>query len=119
VWLNGRNDWIYRHLDEGSKRMIELARKYERTDKRLKIRALNQMARELLLAQSSDWAFIITTNTTVEYAVNRTKTHIDRLLSLYSEIENDSIDEDKLKTLEWVDSIFPSIDFRVYAKQVG
>ncbi|WP_292588813.1 glycoside hydrolase family 57 protein [Mesotoga sp. UBA5557] len=119
VWLNGRNDWIYRHLDEGSRRMIELARKFERTDDALRIRALNQMARELLLAQSSDWAFIITTNTTVEYAVNRTKTHIDRLLRLYGEIESNSIDESRLKTLEWIDSIFPHIDFRVYAKQVG
>ena len=119
VWLNGRNDWIYRHLDEGVRRMIELARKYEKTEDRLKIRALNQMARELLLAQSSDWAFIITTNTTVEYAVNRTKTHINRLLTLYGEIETGTIDVERLKTLEWIDGIFSSIDFRVYSRQVG
>ncbi len=119
VWLNGRNDWIYRHLDEGTRLMIELARKYERTEEKLKIRALNQMARELLLAQSSDWAFIVTTNTTVEYAVNRTRSHLERLLSLYREIESNNIDEERLNTLEWIDSIFQGIDFRVYAKQVG
>lgn len=119
VWLNGRNDWIYKHLDEATKKMIELARKYERTQDQLKIRALNQMSRELLLAQSSDWAFIITTNTTVEYAVNRTKTHISRFLKLYEEIESNSIDSAKLNTLEWIDGIFSGIDFRVYSKQVG
>ncbi|NLI06085.1 MAG: DUF1957 domain-containing protein, partial [Thermotogaceae bacterium] len=98
---------------------IELARKYKKTEDKLKIRALNQMARELLLAQSSDWAFIITTNTTVEYAVNRTKTHINRLLTLYGEVESNTIDEERLKTLEWIDGIFSSIDFRVYSRQVG
>jgi 1,4-alpha-glucan branching enzyme len=31
--------------------------------------ALNQAAREVLLAQSSDWAFIMKTGTMVEYAI--------------------------------------------------
>ena len=35
----------------------------------IKSRALNQAARELLLAQSSDWPFIMKTGTVVEYAV--------------------------------------------------
>jgi 1,4-alpha-glucan branching enzyme len=76
------------------------------------------MARELLLAQSSDWAFIMTTGTTVEYAVNKTKTHLNRFRELKKELENDNIDENKLKTLEWIDSIFDDIDFRVYAKEI-
>ncbi len=39
----------------------------------LEARALNQAARELMLAQSSDWAFIMKTGTVVEYAVRRTQ----------------------------------------------
>ena len=35
------------------------------------VRALNQAARELMLAQSSDWTFIMTTGTTVPYATRR------------------------------------------------
>ena len=46
-------------------------------------RALNQAARELLLAQASDWAFIMKTNTTVEYAKKRTRDHIARFDYLY------------------------------------
>ena len=60
VWLNGSNDWIYPHLDMAAERMVELARRYEKPNER-EGRALNQAARELLLAQSSDWAFIMKT----------------------------------------------------------
>ncbi len=75
VWLEGSNDWIYRHLHEGADRMVELAR--ENPDPTpLRRRALNQAARELLLAQSSDWAFIMKTGTMVDYAVQRTRVHV-------------------------------------------
>ncbi|TYB94821.1 MAG: DUF1957 domain-containing protein [Kosmotoga sp.] len=117
VWLNGSNEWIYRHLDSAAENMINLSKKYYHAN-RLQERVLNQMARELLLAQSSDWAFIMTTGTTVEYAVNKTKTHLNRFRELKKELENDNIDENKLKTLEWIDSIFSNIDFRVYAKEL-
>jgi 1,4-alpha-glucan branching enzyme len=117
VWLNGSNEWIYRHLDNAAENMINLASKHYQA-KGLQERVLNQMARELLLAQSSDWAFIMTTGTTVEYAVNKTKTHLNRFRELKKELENDNIDENKLKTLEWIDSIFDDIDFRVYAKEI-
>ncbi|OAA30418.1 glycoside hydrolase [Kosmotoga arenicorallina S304] len=115
VWLNGKNDWIYRHLDEMIEKMIFLAREYYNEKDSLKIRALNQMARELLLAQSSDWAFIMTTGTTVEYAVNRTKTHIKRFNDLLNRLKNNTLDPNELETLEWIDGIFKDIDYRIYA----
>ena len=49
--------------------MIELAKR-EPADE-LEWRALNQAARELLLAQASDWAFIMRTGTMVPYAVTK------------------------------------------------
>ena len=62
VWLNGTNDWIYQHLHVMADRMVELANMYSNPDENL-LRALNQAARELLLAQSSDWAFIMNSGT--------------------------------------------------------
>ena len=64
VWCEGSNDWIYPHLHEGADRMVELARTFPDVPP-LKRRALNQAARELLLVQSSDWAFIMKTGTMV------------------------------------------------------
>lgn len=41
-------------------RMVELANEFANEKDKLKVKALNQCARELLLLQSSDWNFIIT-----------------------------------------------------------
>lgn len=115
VWLEGSNDWLYRHLHEAADRMVELARNHQDNGNALKRRALNQAARELLLAQSSDWAFIMKTGTMVEYACERTKVHILNFNHLYEEIRNSDIDEPWLCQIETRHNIFPDIDYRVYA----
>jgi 1,4-alpha-glucan branching enzyme len=114
VWCNGTNDWIYRHLHEAAWRMTEYARKYPSPDGNLR-RALNQMARELLLAQSSDWAFIMNSGTMVEYAVKRTKEHIWRFNRLYEDIKHLRLDMNFVAELEWKDNIFPNVDYRAYS----
>jgi 1,4-alpha-glucan branching enzyme len=113
VWCEGSNDWIYRHLHEGADRMVELARANHDVPP-LKRRALNQAARELLLVQSSDWAFIMKTGTMVEYAHERTKVHVLNFNHLYEQIKHDSIDESWLSEIERRHNLFPDIDYRVY-----
>lgn len=115
VWLNGSNDWIYPHLDEMAERMTRLANDFYNEVDPVKIRALRQAMRELLLAQSSDWAFIMSTGTTVEYAVNRTKQHIFRFNQLYEALYKGEIDEACLGYYEWIDGIFSDPDYRLYA----
>jgi 1,4-alpha-glucan branching enzyme len=73
------------------------------------------MARELFLAQSSDWAFLMTTETATEYSVRRTKEHIHNFLRLRELVDNRDFDYDFLMKLETKNSIFPEIDFRVYS----
>jgi 1,4-alpha-glucan branching enzyme len=113
VWLNGKNDWIYPHLDKAAQRMIGLAQDYPDAQG-LTERALQQAARELLLAQASDWAFIMHTGTMVDYAVKRTKEHVLRLFRLHDQIRSAHIDEPWLSYLEGRDNLFPEIDYRVY-----
>lgn len=113
MWLQGANDWIYRHLHMASERMTELAKTYPAGDGLLK-RALNQALRELLLAQSSDWAFIMATGTHPDYAFRRTKDHLLRFTRLYEEIKTNAIDENWLADIEYKDNIFPEIDYRVH-----
>jgi 1,4-alpha-glucan branching enzyme len=114
VWLEGSNDWIYRHLHEGADRMVELARNNPSPDA-LRRRALNQAARELLLAQSSDWAFIMKSGTMVEYAEQRTRTHVHNFNHLYETINRNEIDEGWLSEVERRHNLFPLIDYRLYA----
>lgn len=113
VWLEESNDWIYPHLHLAGQRMVELAKSHPSpTD--LEERALNQAARELLLAQSSDWAFIMKTGTTVEYAQQRTRDHLSRFNRLYDEIRGRTLSAGWLTQVEQRDNIFPRLDYRVY-----
>ncbi|AZO94125.1 1,4-alpha-glucan branching protein domain-containing protein [Halocella sp. SP3-1] len=116
VWLNGTNDWIYRHLHQAELKLIELADcfAYLNDQKDKRYRTLNQLVRELLLAQSSDWAFIMKADTMVDYAVLRTKKHLHNFSQLVEGIERNNIDLTKLTELEKEDNIFPAIDFKIY-----
>jgi 1,4-alpha-glucan branching enzyme len=113
VWLDGTNDWIYRHLHKAAERMIALANDI-RQPTPLERRALDQAARELLLAQSSDWAFIMKTGTMVEYAIRRTKEHVLRFTRLHDQLRSRQLDEGWLHSVESKDNIFPEIDHTVY-----
>jgi 1,4-alpha-glucan branching enzyme len=77
-------------------------------------RALNQALRELLLAQSSDWGFILGTGTHTSYAVKRTKDHLLRFNQIYEDIKCASIDDRWLADIEHKDNLFPNIDYQVH-----
>jgi 1,4-alpha-glucan branching enzyme len=115
VWLDSCNDWIYPHLHMATDRMVELARSHSDGNcDELTRRALNQAARELMLAQSSDWAFILKTGTVTGYAVDRLKLHTGIFNRLYEEIRARRIDEAWLSTIEKKDNLLPQMDFRFY-----
>ena len=118
VWLNGSNDWIYPHLHKCAERMGELAKHPGRAVPLVE-RAVKQAMRELLLAQSSDWAFIMTTATAVEYAVKRSESHIERFNHLYDQVQNGTIDEVYLADIEGKDTIFPFADPDLYLPITG
>lgn len=116
VWLNPANDWIYREIHSCEDKMLWLTSKYiDVID--LQKRVLNQAARELMLGEASDWAFIIKNNTTVNYAKKRFFTHVGRFNKLYEGIINEEIDEKWLREIEELDNIFPNIDYRIYRKE--
>jgi 1,4-alpha-glucan branching enzyme len=113
VWLNGKNDWLYRHLHRAAEKMIVLATNFPRTEDILK-NALNQAARELLLAQSSDWPFIITSGTMDLYAQSRITSHLTRFFQLEKQIWENNIDLPWLQRLEATDNLFPHLDYRLF-----
>lgn len=108
VWLNGENDWIYRHLHAGADVMEELVASHPQPSG-LTGRALNQAGRELLLAEASDWTFMINSGDMREYATAGIKTHLLRLHRLRDQITMGQIDEADLQNLEAQDNIFATI----------
>lgn len=115
VWLNPSNDWIYRHMHRAETTLVDLADLYPSAEGNVR-RALNQAARELLLAQSSDWAFIIKTGTAVQYAVQRISDHVSRFNQLTSHLGEGHVNEEELHDIEKRDNIFPDIDYSIYSR---
>ena len=109
VWLNETNAWIYPHLRVAQERMTQLARRYGKAVG-VKRRALRQAARELLLAQASDWPFILRTGTSPGYATQRIKDHVLRFNTLYHQMVHGPLDEPWLRQLEQRDNLFPDVN---------
>ncbi len=113
VWLNGSNDWIYPYLHAAVERMSALRRRFPDSSGMARL-TLNQAARELLLAQASDWAFIMKTGSAVDYAVHRFKTHIHRFHRFADMAEQTRYDERYLREVTARDNLFPDMDYRVF-----
>lgn len=116
VWIDGKNDWIYPHIHRAIERMVELVRRYP-DESGLKERALAQAAREVLLSQSSDWAFIMRAGTTVPYAERRVKEHIYNFTTIYDGLCRGSVDTEWLTRLERRHNLFPELDYRVFSSR--
>jgi 1,4-alpha-glucan branching enzyme len=121
VWLNERNSWMYPYQHDTERRMTDLVDRFAAEAARTggllatENRLLKQLARELLLGESSDWAFQIYQGTTVEYSTRRFESHIHRFDLLAKMLESGDVDHELLAEIERRDNIFPEIDYSVYA----
>lgn len=116
-WLNEQTDWIYPQLLECSLRMEQLVQAHG-TGTRvtpLTHRVLQQCMRELLLAQGSDWPFIINDGTSTEYAARRVKDHVARFHALADALAAEAVHEETLAALEYLDNPFPNVDYTLFA----
>ena len=83
---------------------------------------MQQLCRELLLLESSDWQFLITTGAARDYAEMRFLTHNDQFLELKTIWEAFERDQQlnehmqsRLAAIEERDNIFPGIDPSMWA----
>jgi 1,4-alpha-glucan branching enzyme len=114
VWLNESNEWIYPHLRVAQERMTALADAHPDATG-LELRALRQAGRELLLAQSSDWPFILRSGTSPQYARTRVKEHLLRFIALHEQLTITRVDEAWLARIEAMDNLFPDLDYRYWS----
>jgi len=116
TWLDVSNDWIYRHLYQSMDRMTELAERFP-DDTGLKERALNQAAREILLAQSSDWPSLLYRQDSTEYARHQTENALRNFTTIYEALGSNYISTEWLTNLEKRHNIFPNINYRVFRRK--
>jgi 1,4-alpha-glucan branching enzyme len=113
-WCDGDNHWVYRHLHGAGRRMVTLAHRHPSPAPQV-ARALNQAARELLLAQASDWPFIMRTGTTSEYARHRFQGHLGRFRRITDDLaDGREPDPAWLAGVEAADNLFPDLSYQVY-----
>jgi 1,4-alpha-glucan branching enzyme len=113
VWLNEKNHWILPHLNIAQQRMTDLVRRFPQPDD-LHERALKQAGRELLLAQASDWPFILRTGTSPEYARSRVTAHLLAFNTLFEQLGSGLLDQAFLQQLEARDNLFPELNYRYW-----
>ncbi len=105
VWLNGSNSWIYNHLHHEEERLKKM-NKGEKLDREI----ISLMITELLLAQSSDWAFLITTKDNKQYAEMRGKEHISNFNKLSDMLKTGLIEKEFIDRLKAKDSLFKGVE---------
>lgn len=114
-WINEENDWIYPFLHKAAEEMEQLVVDFRQITVSIRQeRALNQALRSLLLAQSSDWPFMMKSGTAIEYANKKITDYLARFNYLHDCIRRNKINEHYLLALEIMDNVFPAIDFRRY-----
>ena len=75
MWLNQSNAWTQPLLRQATAQWLNWLEKSARMDS-LEIRHFNQATRELLLAQSSDWPFLLNAGTAGDYPSRRIQGHL-------------------------------------------
>lgn len=99
VWVGKESAHLWRHIHHATRYASFLVSKYCNLEGD-RGRALDQLIRELLLAQSSDWAFILTTATVREYAEARVRAHVHRLRHLGHLVEKEELSEDDVAFID-------------------
>lgn len=116
VWLERSNAWAYRNVLRAGELMIEMAERFS-DSVGLKERALNQCARELLLAQCSDWALMMKTGASATFARERVERSVRNVFRIYEMLSRNEVDTEWITGLEKRDKIFPEINFRVFRRK--
>ena len=115
TWLNEGTAWMWDELGRLAREVDALGGSPPPSDP-FRERATRQAVRELLLAQSSDWPFLVTTGQAADYAIERFRSHTHRLRrALALARDGDASDEVELRSLERADNPFPDVsleDFR-------
>jgi 1,4-alpha-glucan branching enzyme len=88
-WLNDTNAWVVPQWQRASQAMVRRVSQGVANHRQREL--LDQAGRELLLAQSSDWSFILRAGTTTDLARERIERHLDRFWRLIGAIEKGSI----------------------------
>ncbi|MBI5376139.1 MAG: DUF1957 domain-containing protein [Candidatus Schekmanbacteria bacterium] len=88
LWFNERTEWTWGYIYDAEKIFKSMYRKVSEQNIEEAKPYMGQMLREILLLQSSDWQFLISTSTASDYAEKRICEHFDNFTKLSKVCEN-------------------------------
>jgi len=117
-WLNDSNAWVIPEWQRAARAMVRRVNRGVANPAQRDL--LSQAGRELLLAQSSDWSFILRAGTTTELARERIERHLDRFWRLIDAIESNTLPPQQwLEALQLEDGLFPRLNAADWVSQPG
>ena len=121
IWMNDWTKWTWKLIYQAEDTFVKAVQEHDRKDK-LARRILKQLARELLLLESSDWQFLISTWSARDYSENRITFHwenFSKLFEHYSEYAETGKffkeGEALLEELERNDNVFKEVNIDHWA----
>ena len=115
TWLAPQTQWMWDGIRSAAARVRGLADAPPRDA--LRKRAADHALRELLLLESSDWPFLVTTGQAGDYATERFRSHAQRLQrSLEIAAHGTTEDEVELRSLQHADNPFPDARIEDFAE---
>ncbi len=109
-WLNSETDWIWPRLKAAAE-ACEHCRPSDAGGDDMYDRMAQHARRCLLLAESSDWPFILRSGTTVEYAEKRILHYLKTVHFLAQQLESGTaLESGQMDALEYLTPIFPKVD---------
>lgn len=120
VWQNEKVNWMWDDIHAAELAMEELLNAHP-SPTEAEERLLRQAARELMLMQSSDWPFLVTTHQAEEYAAERFKSHAERFERLAGFLKDGRAPHAAalkyLSEVEALDNCFADVDPRWFARR--
>lgn len=118
TWNNADTAWMWPIIGGAQRRMEAIAAAHTQATGET-ARALAQLARELLLLESSDWPFLVTTGQARAYAELRFNQHVERFGQLADALERGEIDDAIVDDLWERDKLFPDIELTDFLAREG
>ncbi len=114
--LDSSNNWTMRYVRKATERMIDLTERFP-SETGLKSRLLNIAAREVLLAQSSEWAKMIHDGQLPVFASDEFKKNILAFTTVFDSLASNTVSTEWLTTMEKTHPIFPWINYHIFGRK--
>ncbi len=111
--LDTSNGWMLEYARKACERMIYLAERFP-DDSGLKARTLNLAAKEVLLAQSSDWPAMLSQRVFPEYAESQFKKNVLAFTTVFDSLGASTISTEWLTNMEQEHPLFPWMNYHIF-----